>query len=277
MLIKRGYKMKTEVLKLRFKGSNDIDLTTLSDSLSYIVDTLSKIADNTLNENDFCKFKVKAISKGSFVIDVEQIIETAVVLFPYMPSIIESFNNIVELRKVLGGQFPEKVIHNGDSVEIHAKDNSQITINNYIYDTYKNNPAIENNLSNLSKIISEDRERTGLCIESDAKTVDMNYDDLLRTSKAIDVESLNEDIEENLMTTTLKVKQPDLVGNSKWEFMHNGKSISVNIEDMDFIESVRAGKVDFHAGMKIRAEVLVRYRNESVISYRLIKVIDIEK
>lgn len=54
--------MKTEVLKLKFKGSNDIDLTTLSDSLSYIVDTLSKIADNTLNENDFCKFKVKAMA-----------------------------------------------------------------------------------------------------------------------------------------------------------------------------------------------------------------------
>lgn len=161
--------MKTEVLKLKFKGSNDIDLTTLSDSLSYIVDVLSKIADNTLNENDFCKFKVKNIEKGSFVIDIEQIIETSAALFPYMPSIIESFNNIMELRKVLGGQLPEKVVHNGDSVEIHAKDNSQITINNYVYGTYKNNPSIENNLSNLSKIISDDKERTGLCIESDTK------------------------------------------------------------------------------------------------------------
>lgn len=276
MLIKRGFKMQKEMLKFKFKGSNDIDLATLSDSLGYIVETLSKIADETLNENDFCKFKVKAIEKGSFVITIEQILDLAAVLFPYMPSIIESFNSIIELRKTLGGRLPEKVIEKGDSVEIHTEQ-AQITINRNTYNIYKGNQAIEDNLSSLSKRISDDEDRTGLCIESDSNEIKMDYDDLLRTSKAIDVESLNNDIEENVMTTTLKVKQPDLVGNSKWKFMHNSKSISVDIEDKDFMELVRAGKINFHAGMKIQAKVLVRYRNETVLSYKLIEVIEIKE
>lgn len=63
MLIKRGYVMKKETLTLRFKGKNDIDIETLSKSLDCIVAVLSKIADSSINENDFCKFKVKKYRK----------------------------------------------------------------------------------------------------------------------------------------------------------------------------------------------------------------------
>lgn len=71
MLIKRGYVMKKETLTLRFKGENDIDIETLSKSLDCVVAVLGKIADSSLNENDFCKFKVKSIEKGSFIIMIE--------------------------------------------------------------------------------------------------------------------------------------------------------------------------------------------------------------
>lgn len=75
MLIKRGYVMKKETLTLRFKGENDIDIETLSKSLDCVVAVLGKIADSSISENDFCKFKVKNIEKGSFMITIEQIVE----------------------------------------------------------------------------------------------------------------------------------------------------------------------------------------------------------
>ncbi len=75
--LRGAYIMKSENIIMRFEGENDIDLETLSNSLNSTVDTLKTLADQLVGENDFCKFKVLNIQKGSFVITINQIIEYA--------------------------------------------------------------------------------------------------------------------------------------------------------------------------------------------------------
>lgn len=276
MLIKRGYVMKKETLTLRFKGENDIDIETLSKSLDCVVAVLGKIADSSLNENDFCKFKVKNIEKGSFMITIEQIVEMATVLFPLMPPILESFNSIVELKKNLGGQMPAEVIHEGNNTIVKSCVGNVTYIDNRTYNLYTRDSSIEKCLSELSRTISEDGERTGFSIavtdDKTVKTVEMDKEDLMRTRNPIDVESLNGDITEQEATGVLTVRKPDLLGNSKWQFKFLGKTINADIEDEDFLKKVKEKEISFPLVSKLNAKMRVRLKNGDPISYTVIEV-----
>ena len=264
MLIKRGYVMKKETLTLRFKGENDIDIETLSKSLDCVVAVLGKIADSSLNENDFCKFKVKNIEKGSFMITIEQIVEMATVLFPLMPPILESFNSIVELKKNLGGQMPAEVIHEGNNTIVKSCVGNVTYIDNRTYNLYTRDSSIEKCLSELSKTISEDGERTGFSIAV--------KEDLIRTRNPIDVESLNGDITEEEATGVLTVRKPDLLGNSKWQFKFLGKTINADIEDENFLQKVKEKEISFPLVSKLNAKMRVKSKNGEPISYTVIEV-----
>lgn len=276
MLIKRGYVMKKETLTLRFKGENDIDIETLSKSLDCVVAVLGKIADSSLTENDFCKFKVKNIEKGSFMITIEQIVDMATVLFPLMPPILESFNSIVELKKNLGGQMPAEVIHEGNNTIVKSCVGNVTYIDNRTYNLYTRDSSIEKCLSELSKTISEDGERTGFSIavtdDKTVKTVEMDKEDLMRTRNPIDVESLNGDITEQEATGVLTVRKPDLLGNSKWQFKFLGKTINADIEDENFLKKVKEKEISFPLASKLNAKMRVRLKNGDPISYTVIEV-----
>lgn len=276
MLIKRGYVMKKETLTLRFKGENDIDIETLSKSLDCVVAVLGKIADSSLSENDFCKFKVKNIEKGSFMITIEQIVEMATVLFPLMPPILESFNSIVELKKNLGGQMPAKIIHEGNNTIVKSCVGNVTYIDNRTYNLYTRDSSIEKCLSELSRTISEDGERTGFSIavtdDKTVKTVEMDKEDLIKTMNPIDVESLNGDITEQEATGVLTVRKPDLLGNSKWQFKFLGKTINADIEDEDFLKKVKEKEIGFPLVSKLNAKMRVRLKNGDPISYTVIEV-----
>lgn len=276
MLIKRGYVMKKETLTLRFKGENDIDIETLSKSLDCVVAVLGKIADSSLTENDFCKFKVKNIEKGSFMITIEQIVDMATVLFPLMPPILESFNSIVELKKNLGGQMPAEVIHEGNNTIVKSCVGNVTYIDNRTYNLYTRDSSIEKCLSELSKTISEDGERTGFSIavtdDKTVKTVEMDKEDLMRTRNPIDVESLNGDITEQEATGVLTVRKPDLLGNSKWQFKFLGKTINADIEDENFLKKVKEKEISLPLVSKLNAKMRVRLKNGDPISYTVIEV-----
>lgn len=268
--------MKKETLTLRFKGENDIDIETLSKSLDCVVAVLGKIANSSLNENDFCKFKVKNIEKGSFMITIEQIVEMATVLFPLMPPILESFNSIVELKKNLGGQMPAEVIHEGNNTIVKSCVGNVTYIDNRTYNLYTRDSSIEKCLSELSRTISEDGERTGFSIavteDKTVKTVEMDKEDLMRTRNPIDVESLNGDITEQEATGVLTVRKPDLLGNSKWQFKFLGKTINADIEDENFLKKVKEKEISFPLVSKLHAKMRVRLKNGDPISYTVIEV-----
>ncbi len=94
-------------------------------------------------------------------------------------------------------------------------------------------------------------------------------------------ESISDLITSEVLETTskmiLKVKKPDFLGNSQWEFKHDNRIITARILDDDWLESFRNGNVVIRPGDAIRANVLIEvnygYDREVVsTNYRIITV-----
>lgn len=78
----------------------------------------------------------------------------------------------------------------------------------------------------------------------------------------------------------LAVKKPDYLGNSKWDLRHGKRSISVRMEDADFLASFQGRKQDVRPGDALRCKVTVEmrygYDNELISeTYAVTKVIEV--
>lgn len=90
-----------ETMTIKFEGSSDIDLETLSDVLKSTVSSLKIVADRTLNENQYCKFKLKDVRKGSIILDIASVvISNYGSILPQVPTIISTFNNILNIKNI---------------------------------------------------------------------------------------------------------------------------------------------------------------------------------
>jgi hypothetical protein len=83
---------------------------------------------------------------------------------------------------------------------------------------------------------------------------------------------------QNLMI--LKVKKPDYLGESKWEFRHEKKKIEAKIEDIGWLEKFRNREIDLRPGDSLDVEISYETRydhNDEVISevFVITKVISV--
>lgn len=273
----RGYVMKTSILKLSFEGEHEIDLDVLAETLSATVETLEYIANHQLQDDDFCKFKVTSIKEGSFEIIIKQIIEVSPALFDASKPILEVFRQILEIRQLFNGEIPskDKIVKNGDRTTISANGNT-INCDTVVFNTYVGDDRIEKSVAKVSKAVSHDGEHSKLKYEFDKnQTIEFSKEQMINLSNPMDVSVLNDNLETNIMDTDLKVRKPDLVGNSKWQFILNGKNIKADILDEYFLCRVRNNEITFNAKTILRVKLEVRYEEEKIISYKVIKVLKV--
>lgn len=70
---------------------------------------------------------------------------------------------------------------------------------------------------------------------------------------------------ESIVEEQLLLKSPDFLGNSKWYFHYDGKTIRAAIEDDTFTENVKRGKVKLSAGVRMPVKMLIQvYMNEKL-------------
>ena len=90
-------------------------------------------------------------------------------------------------------------------------------------------------------------------------------------------------VEREISTPTkmiLKVRKPDFLGNSRWEFRYNGQSVFIPVNDAEWLAKFQSGKQDFRPGVSLVVEcthtVSYGYDGEVVEESRVIeKVLDI--
>ncbi len=74
----------------------------------------------------------------------------------------------------------------------------------------------------------------------------------------VDENPIVKTIKQKPTSVDLLVKNPDLLGDSKWQFIYN-KNIEAKIEDELFLEKVRNRQIVILAGDKINCELEIEY------------------
>lgn len=282
---KGDFIMKSEKLVIHFKGKDDIDLETLSISLNETVDTLKILADELISENDFCKFKVLNIQRGSFVITINQIMELAPVIIPAIPTVIESYKEILKIRKFLNGEPPKEIIKNENTTTIKNKHGDIYHADTMTVNIYNN--EIEKSMANMAKVVLNDKERTGITYDftndkGDKESIELNRENLSYLSMPQDIENFDNGIEEDETITWVKVNKPDLNGKSQWGVSLFGKSIKCIISDQEFLNKVHNDEIPFISNTKLYVKMIVRYKSNAVdnkseiISRNVIKVFEVK-
>lgn len=288
-LHRKGFIMETEELVLRFEGENDIELETLSKSLNATTIITRELASELIQDNEFCKIIVKNIEPGSFRMIIQTVMEYAPSLLPHVPTIINGFKSILELKKALNGEDPKEITTNGNNVSIKNNKGNIYIIDKVVFDTYTGSEKIEKSISELANTVFNDKSRQGLEISfneknGDSNKVKMNKNELQEMSKELDVTSFAQNIEENISTTMVKVIKPDLVGNTKWSIYRDSQKINCSVVDESFLSKVREGKILFKGKMLMKVQLMSRYKvnddslptNDCKTTYKIVKVLEVE-
>ncbi|OUO69669.1 hypothetical protein [Thomasclavelia spiroformis] len=256
-----------ETMTIKFEGSSDIDLETLSDVLKSTVNSLKIVADRTLNENQYCKFKLKDVRKGSIILDIASVvISNYGSILPQVPTIISTFNNILNIKKHLRGNDPKSVEKiNAKNISIENIQGNKQTFHIDSVNIYGSTEGLEKELSKIFKAIDKDAERKGISFlsannEKINEQIDFSNVDLSACSKVVDVSKLTMNSEESINDVVLRVVKADFYGNSKWTFFLNNQRIEADIQDEVFLDKVHHNEILFDGDTKLKVSLKIKYK-----------------
>ncbi len=259
-------------LSFKFDGGTSIDAELLTRALSHVVRAykdcmIAQYGDDAEISIDVCAFR-----EGSFDVALQSIVELAPLVMPQVPQIFESTKNFVEIIKIkreLKGLKPKSVNIEDGKTRIVNSEGSISYHDCNVYNLYVNNPSIDGSLSSIFGTLS-DSSRPAISFKAEgaaSSTVTIPEDAYPEMKVPIVDELISPDLRriENTVTEDLLLKSPDFLGDSKWGFHYDGKTIYASIEDDDFKRRVRSGKVKLSAGVKVPAEMKIEvYMNEKL-------------
>lgn len=92
---------------------------------------------------------------------------------------------------------------------------------------------------------------------------------------------LTKETYQNIQNMILKIKKPDFLGNSQWEFRHGSSALYAKIIDEVWLEKFHSGKIRLSPGdaLKAKVEVVAHYGHDGGYidsSYRILEIFSVE-
>ena len=139
-------------------------------------------------------------------------------------------------------------------------------------------PNLISGLDKLNKSLKDLDKNDTVSFKSTEGNASFNLDFEFNSTEIEDL--LTKESLENKSTLILKVKKPDYIGTSQWEFKHDKKSISAKILDEDWLLEFQQRKKDVRPGdsLKSEVEISVKYGYDMNVissSYEIVKVLAI--
>lgn len=251
-------------MSFKFDGATSIDAELLTKSLTNVVRAYKDCMTAQYGDDAEITIDVCAFREGSFDVVLQSIVGLAPLVMQQAPQIVECTKNFIEIIKIkheLKGLKPKSVdIENGKTRIVNSEGNVTYHDCN-VYNLYVNNPSIDGALSNVFGTLA-DSTRPAISFKAEGKTpstVTIAEDAYSEMKIPIVEELLPADLQrmESIVTEDLLLKSPDFLGDSKWSFHYDGKTIHASIEDDDFKQRVRSGKVKLSAGVKIPVKMKI--------------------
>ncbi len=135
--------------------------------------------------------------------------------------------------------------------------------------------SLINGIDKINKSLSHLDKRDKAQYITSENTANFNLDLNFAPSQIEDL--MTKETIESKSIMILKVKKPDYLGDSKWDFKYDNHSIQVKILDYGWIKSFQKRQIDIRPGDSIRAEIVTEVKygfDNDVVSanYNLIKV-----
>ncbi|MDY6281850.1 MAG: hypothetical protein SPL40_02150 [Erysipelotrichaceae bacterium] len=256
--------MASEEMKIEIGGSNDVELSTLSKVLSNTTASLEIIAKKSLDENTCCRFIVRNIERGSFVVDIVQILTIGNQLLPQVSSIIGTFKDILEIRKVLKGEKPRAIEKDKNGFVSIVGKGGQTVVNLFTFNVYSENADLEKCYAAAVDAVRRDGSRTGFAYKFDDSTIEIEKQDFESMSKPVDTQSLKDNVK-NVVTNRIKVKvfRPDFREMHKWGIELIGKAETAEITDEDFLKKVQDSEISFSSNTVMDADIETTYYSDA--------------
>lgn len=156
-----------------------------------------------------------------------------------------------------------------------AKETDVLHIPSYIP---ASNELIINSIKSITDAVAPLGPEDALSYEADGLKTSFNLN--FRISPESVEELLTKEIIKSNIEMILKIKKPDYLGESMWEFKHDKKSFPAKIMDVQWLKNFQRRKIEIRPGDSIRADVEVAvkydYNNEVVsTNYALTRVKEI--
>ncbi len=257
--------MKTEFIesiesfKVSFGGKNSIDAETFTKSINNTIDLVKESA-NAVDPSCFLRLEIKANQEGSFETVIDAIIrhkDDLLTITSIAGNVIQGFLNFILIKEHLKGRKARKIESNDKETAIQNQDNQILKVQKEIGNAYFQNNKIDNLIVNQFTILTDNRSSYSITTKNDKITIDKNSYDNMR-QVVVDENPTAKTIKQKPIEVELLLKKPDLLGDSKWQFVYN-KTIEAKIEDEDFLDKVRRGKISVRAGVKIPCLMEVEY------------------
>jgi hypothetical protein len=278
--------------QITFGGPDEIDAKTLSIALGNIAESLENITIET-DRDARAKLTITntKTSKGSFALDLLVLVYSNPTLFfqqaKFAVNVLSIFLEILRLKKHLKGDPPSKIVKAKNQVNIENNDGESLVVQDSTFNLYFNIPSLDKNLNNIFNALERDQNRKDTQIipyEKPDNSIFILRSEYRNLSAEL-YEKLPHDAvtkEQLLEKIILKVKKPDMLGDSRWEFYFNDLRIDAEIRDNEWRDKVKRGDVTFHAGtfLTVDMRVITDYPKETgqpTSKYYILKVLKSEE
>jgi hypothetical protein len=268
-------KVKNNNFKIKFSGQEQmIDANILISSLVCTADIVYEI-NTYLNTGKKVEVKVKALDKGSFIIDVvliESMIDTLYGLFTHenintVIAVITMLVEIYALKLHLKDTAPKHLIEDGNSIKIENVDGNVIIVQKPTYNVYTGSSKVQDSLARNFNTLNEDPAITDFSITDgdDNAYIAVNHSDF--SAMAVKSVTDEDDCRVVIVSATLHIVRLSFERNLKWEFVYQGNKITAKIKDEAFYQLID-NRERFAKGDELVVEMEISQRwDESVRTY----------
>lgn len=278
--------MQSNNFKIKFEGQqNQIDANVLISSLIHTSSLIQEI-NNYLETGKQIDIKIKALEKGSFLIDFH-LIETSIEALKHLFTkenleicgvVISTMVGLIELRKFLKGENPKSIEEGTSSTTIINNNGTTHISTNIVYKIYSNSPIAKEAISKNFEAINNDLSIDGFSIiENDVTLLNIEKNEF--DSLIIQDEEIDEDEKTKVVIATLNIIKPSFDNGLQWEFLYLGNRIKAKIKDVDFQNRIDNGE-QFAKGntLVVHLQILQKFDpsldNYVNKSYMVLKIIE---
>ena len=240
--------------KLKFEGDlNEVDASTLGYSLLNITTLVQEVNQDAAPDRKI-EIKVKANQPGSFLVHLGLEPAASNALLDWMSPegvalaggaallILKIVVELFKLRKELKGEKPKEVIQREDEYEIRTGDNASIIVDKRTYNSYFNNPKINEALSKTFKTLEADPSITAFEITDvqESPLFEADREDFrgMALSTSVPQAQTKSIVEE----TQVYIVKPSFERSLKWDVVYRGIRTPVAMKDEGFLNRIDSGE-----------------------------------